>query len=164
MSREKFWMLWTWLLIFMFTAPITLAISPILALLLVLPIKIGHTYRIGFETLFTNQRSGGTPSGYTPFQWWIRNPMHDWTSYVVGLEARNFKSIKVVGPSEVTLKSDIKQNGWIVALRRWGFLVLPFVSYSRFRAEGLYQFYWGWRPHGSFGIKARVKHLWFLCT
>ena len=158
MSKETFWMLRAWTLILMFTVPITCAASPLLVILLLVPIRIGDQHYIGAETLFTNHRSHGTPAGYTFWQWWRRNPAHDWTSYVIGLEGRNFASVHIIGPQEVTLRSDIKQDGWIFALRRWGILFFPFLSYSRFTLRGVYQFYWGWRPHGAFGIKARVKH------
>ena len=103
MNSEKRWMLWVWISILIVTIPITLILSPLLIILFLWPVKINGEYYLGIETLFTNHRSNGTPKGYTAFQWWLRNPMHDWTSYVIGIEGKKFTNIPIVGPEKVTL-------------------------------------------------------------
>ena len=65
-------------------------------------------------------------------------------SYIIGFVGDpDYKT--VYGNSTDTLV-----DGWIVAIRKWKFIYLPYIAY-----QGKIQFYFGWRPMGNFGIKLR---------
>lgn len=73
------------------------------------------------------------------FWWWMRNPMHNFTHYVIGVADREHTYVG----------ADMDSQGLIVAHVVCGKLRLPFVA---FNYKGLFS-YIGWRPSGGFGIK-----------
>lgn len=79
-------------------------------------------------------------------KWYFRNPLHNFTFYVIGLADQEFTR---VGPHPGTVFNP--DGGWTWAWSRARFLPLPYVSYRR---DAL-QFYFGWRERGNFGIKLK---------
>ena len=90
------------------------------------------------------------PDTYRPgkrlrkFSWSIRNPFHNFTFYVIGISDKVFLRTgryadRVANP----------QGGWNWAVCRYQWLWLPFVDYHR----GRFEFYFGWRNGGNFGLK-----------
>lgn len=73
------------------------------------------------------------------FWWWLRNPMHNLTHYVIGIADREHT---YVGP-------DMDAQGFIRAYVKCGWLRLPFFAFNR---NGFFS-YIGWRSSGAFGIK-----------
>ena len=74
--------------------------------------------------------------------YWFRNPAHDFAHYIIGfVDDPDYHT--VYGEAVEALKP-----GWIVAIRRWKWLFLPYIAY-----QGKFQFYLGWRPYGAFGTK-----------
>ena len=53
------------------------------------------------------------------------------------------------------IRSEIpdRDGGWDFAVARRKLVLLPFISYQR----GSFNFYFGWREHGNFGIKLNVS-------
>lgn len=84
-------------------------------------------------------RRGRPDTFWLRVQWWLRNPAHNLTHYVVGVADR---AHTYHGP-------DMGSQGLILARVVCGPLVLPFVAFNH---KGLYS-YIGWRPSGAFGIK-----------
>ena len=86
--------------------------------------------------------------------WGLRNPMHNFMFYVVGVSDRNYD---LVGPKpvRVTLLSDLDHVNRKLRGFQWKllwlneFIVLPFVSYS----GDHWRLYAGWRPDGALGFK-----------
>ena len=72
-------------------------------------------------------------------KWFIRNPFHNFTFYVIG-----FADKKVI--SKCSSKDLVFTNGWNFCLRNKYF---PFISYQNKKIK----FYIGWRERGNFGIK-----------
>ncbi len=90
------------------------------------------------------------PKSYRPgkrtrkFTWYLRNPFHNFTFYVIGIEDKVFLRVgryadRVANPN----------GGWNWAVCRYQWLRLPFVDYHR----GRFEFYFGWRNGGNFGMK-----------
>lgn len=79
--------------------------------------------------------------------YFFRNPAHDFCSYIIGFREDD-RYTTVYGNA-----LDTNMNGWIVAVRKWGWLRLPFISYM---GLGI-QTYAGWRPGGDFGLKLKRK-------
>ena len=78
------------------------------------------------------------------FMWRMRNPCHNFTFYVMGIEDKAHVRIgkypaKVANPN----------GGWNWAVCKYKRLRLPFVDYKR----GRFEFYCGWRNGGNFGMK-----------
>ena len=85
------------------------------------------------------------PLWYRHVRWWIRNPAHNFTNYVIGVK-KLIREGKYT-PGGIYPKSPFNEDG------RWN-LCLPFISY-----RGRYLMaYIGWRPGGDFGIK--FAHWW----
>ncbi|MEW6115663.1 MAG: hypothetical protein AB1553_02025 [Nitrospirota bacterium] len=76
-----------------------------------------------------------SPNWWRRLGWAIRNPLHNFTFFVVGMADRldNRHPDRVFNP----------QSGWNI--------ILPFVSYKGKRWE----WYFGWRNRGNFGITLR---------
>ena len=73
--------------------------------------------------------------------WWlIRNPLHNFTFYVIG-----------VADKEYYFWGKTWGKGWNFAYIEYSWLLLPFVSYRGKSIEG----YIGWRDRGNFGISLR---------
>jgi len=76
--------------------------------------------------------------------WYFRNPFHNFTFYVIGIEDKVFLRVglyadRVANPN----------GGWNWAVCRYQWLRLPFIDYHR----GRFEFYIGWRNGGNFGMK-----------
>lgn len=78
------------------------------------------------------------------FTWRLRNPCHNFTFYVIGIEDKPHTRVGRF-PSKTTNPN----GGWNWAVSRYKRLRLPFVDYKRRRFE----FYCGWRSGGNFGMK-----------
>lgn len=85
------------------------------------------------------------PGGkHREFKWWLRNPIHNLSFYVIGVVDKT-----TVRSGRFPLKASVYGH-WNVAVSRRRILYLPYVSYSNRHG---FNFYFGWRPHGNFGIK-----------
>jgi len=84
------------------------------------------------------------PHWYRMFMWYLRNPLHNFTFYVIGIADKQFESYGK-RPDTVFV------HGWDWAVRKYKWLRLPFISYQ---GHG-WQFYIGWRDRGNFGVKLR---------
>lgn len=84
-------------------------------------------------------RAGRAKTLWLAVQWWLRNPFHNFTHYVIGVADR----------AHVYHGRDMDVQGLILAYVECSFLRLPFVA---FNWRGLFS-YIGWRPSGAFGIK-----------
>lgn len=90
------------------------------------------------------------PEWYRPGQkmrdplWQLRNPLHNFTFYVIGVHDRDF-----VRHGRAPGKVFHPEGGWNWAVIRRGCFCLPFVSY-----EGRHvRWYALWREKGNFGLK-----------
>ena len=85
------------------------------------------------------------PEWQRKFLWWLRNPAHNFTHYVIGLKGRRFSSEMwgVWGPFELMRR------------RLWSAPWIPFLClyYEGKRMDG----YIGWRTSGAFGIALRRR-------
>lgn len=90
------------------------------------------------------------PAWYKPgdpgrnWKWHVRNPFHNLTFYVIGIADKDFTRI---GPHPEAVFNP--GDGWSWAVSRAQIVPLPYISYKR----NTFQFYWGWRERGNFGIK-----------
>jgi hypothetical protein len=80
--------------------------------------------------------------------WDLRNPLHNFFFYVIGIADREFEIVGRV-PGEVFNP----EGGWNWTVCRAGWVNLPFISYKR----GHFYFYIGWRNRGNFGAKLNVS-------
>ena len=103
---------------------------------------------------FGNADDPEPPDWYRPgspnrrFLWYLRNPFHNFTFYVIGIADRHF-------PRSGRFPDDVMSpgGGWNFAVSRCGgWLPLPFVSFN----GKWVQSYFGWRPRGNFGAKFNV--------
>ena len=78
------------------------------------------------------------------FTWRLRNPCHNFTFYVMGIEDK--PHIRV---GRYASKTTNPNGGWNWAVCKYRRLRLPFVDYRR----GRFEFYFGWRNGGNFGVK-----------
>lgn len=83
-------------------------------------------------------------------RWYLRNPMHNFTHYVIGVADRHFH--RVGGHAAEVWNPGGGANFAVIRCGPW--LRLPFVSY---RGEHL-EFYLGWRDSGNFGMALRHAH------
>lgn len=82
--------------------------------------------------------------------WQLRNPLHNFSFYVIGVADRPFtRSGKF---PEAVFAQD---GGWNWAVTRCGWLRLPFLSFYGARVR----FYLGWRERGNFGGKVNFGKL-----
>ena len=94
------------------------------------------------------------PAWYRPdskhrdFLWHLRNPLHNLDHYVIGISDKTF-----VRYSKSSENNSAKDGGWDFALARRKLVVLPFLSYQ----HGRFNFYFGWRERGDFGIKLNLS-------
>ena len=78
--------------------------------------------------------------------WHLRNPCHNFDSYVIGLSDKPFTRT-----GRFPANNFNPNGGWNWAVCRYKRLRLPFTSY----AQGSFRFYCGWREGGSFGIELK---------
>ena len=103
---------------------------------------------------FGNIDEPAAPAWYRPdskhrnFLWHLRNPLHNLDHYVIGISDKTF--IRYSKDSEGDSKQD---GGWDFTLARRKLVVLPFLSYRL----GRFNFYFGWRERGDFGIKLNLS-------
>ncbi|MFZ0826499.1 MAG: hypothetical protein WAO02_03665 [Verrucomicrobiia bacterium] len=94
------------------------------------------------------------PAGYRPngscrnFMWFMRNPFTDFTDYVIGVADK-----KTVRYGFYPALNGNPNGGWNFAVTRRRIVFLPFIDYKRHRFE----FYFGWRERGNFGIKLNFR-------
>ena len=103
---------------------------------------------------FKNLDNPVPPDWYRPndkhrkFKWSFRNPLHNFHFYVAGVADKKFyRSGKF--PEE----NANPHGGWDFEAARYKLIWLPFISYHREK----FDFYFGWRNHGNFGIKVNVN-------
>lgn len=116
--------------------------------------KIHFYNKINPVWWFGNMDDPKPPDWYRPdskhrnFLWHLRNPFHNFVFYVIGIADKEFKRTSLEpegGPNP--------QDHWDVAVARRKFLALPFIGYHR----GRFNFYFGWRDRGNFGIKLNLS-------
>ena len=83
-------------------------------------------------------------SAQRDFLWHLRNPFHNFDHYVIGIADKKFKRT-----SRISEGASESRSHWDFAVARRKLAVLPFLSYHRAR----FNFYFGWRERGNFGIK-----------
>ena len=94
------------------------------------------------------------PKWYKPddkhrvMKWHFRNPFHNFGNYVIGVADKKF-----VRSGKYPERNSKPRGGWDFAVARRKLVLLPFISYQR----GSFNFYFGWREHGNFGIKLNVS-------
>lgn len=104
---------------------------------------------------FGNMDDPTPPQWYRPedphrvAKWKRRNPLHNFTFYVVGIADKDFRRVgrypdQVFNPHE----------GWNWAVCKYKVWRLPFISYR----HGSLKFYLGWRERGNFGAKFTFEH------
>ncbi len=83
--------------------------------------------------------------------WFFRNPMSNFCNYVIGVADKDTHRSglypKLVGNPN---------GGWNFTVTRWKFLFFPFVDYKARSVH--FEFYFGWRERGNFGIACRSNH------
>jgi hypothetical protein len=105
---------------------------------------------------FGNVDDPETPDWYRPgsrhrrWLWQLRNPLHNFTFYVIGVADRAFT--RTGRHPEHVFAPD---GGWNWAVTRLGWVRLPFVSFNGERCR----FYLGWRERGNFGGKINIGRL-----
>lgn len=77
-------------------------------------------------------------------KWHFRNPFHNFSFYVIGVADK-----KIVRSGRYPEKGSNPNGGWSFAVGRHRLVLLPFISYHR----GKFNFYFGWRKSGNFGMK-----------
>jgi hypothetical protein len=112
--------------------------------------KIGWCEKINPFWWFGNSDEPVPPDWFKPdekaraWKWFWRNPFHNFTHYVIGVADK-----KYVRSGRYPDRISNPNGGWNFTIARYGILPLPFVSYRR----GNFEFYFGWRVRGNFGIK-----------
>jgi hypothetical protein len=82
-------------------------------------------------------------------QWSLRNPLHNFTFYVIGVSDKD-----TVRTGRHANHVFAPGGGWNWAVTRRHLVLLPFVSYENDRCR----FYLGWRESGNFGAKLTFRH------
>ena len=104
---------------------------------------------------FGNADDPKPPASYRPGEklrvcrWYFRNPCHNFMFYVIGITDKEF--VRVGTNPTRTLNPD---GGWSWAVCKTKVLRLPCLSY---RKPERFDFYFGWRNKGNFGIAIRWK-------
>jgi len=99
---------------------------------------------------FKNSDDPKPPAWYRPddphrkLKWSFRNPLHNFDFYVIGVADKKFHR-----SGRFPEQNANPRGGWDFSAARYKFIWLPFVSYHRAN----FDFYFGWRNHGNFGIK-----------
>ena len=79
-------------------------------------------------------------------RWFIRNPFHNFMFYVIGVADRKCDR----KPKSIWNK---KGYSWNFDYTKCKWLYLPLISYRS--KNGKFEFYFGWRDRGNFGIACR---------
>ena len=103
-----------------------------------------------FWALFGNDDNGQDEEGYSFLTWWLRNPCHNLTKYVLGF-----------GHGKLEYSSGFRYPSFSAGIRvdylrckSHPTSILPRDQWFPF-FHGPF-FYWGWRSDGTFGIKVRL--------
>jgi hypothetical protein len=80
--------------------------------------------------------------------WWLRNPFSNFSSYVIGVADK-----ETVRYGRYPDQTGNPNGGWNFAVTRRRIVYLPFIDYKR----GRFEFYFGWRKTGNFGIKLNFR-------
>jgi len=90
----------------------------------------------------------GTTGGQTRVaKWHFRNPLHNFNNYVIGVADKKF-----VRSGKYPERNSSPHGGWDFEVARRKLVLLPFISCQR----GSFNFYFGWREHGNFGMKFQL--------
>jgi hypothetical protein len=112
--------------------------------------KIHFYDRLNPVWWFGNLDDPAPPAWYRPddkhrvFLWHLRNPFHNFDHYVIGVADKKFKR-----SGRWPERNSNPNGGWDFEVARRKLAVLPFLSCQR----GRFNFYFGWRERGDFGIK-----------
>lgn len=87
-------------------------------------------------------------SKYRNVVWYFRNPLANFSNYVIGIGDK-----QSVRSGKYPTKISNPRGGWNYAVSRRHVLYLPFIDYKR----GRFEFYFGWRQRGNFGIKLNFR-------
>jgi hypothetical protein len=96
----------------------------------------------------------GKPFVLRQLSWYLRNPLHNFGKYVLGVRDRNY-TVVGAAPVYATIWSDVDpaKTGWKVSTIYLDGLRLPFVSYENDSVI----WYAGWQWSGFFGFKLNIK-------
>ena len=96
----------------------------------------------------------GKPFVLRQLSWYLRNPLHNFGKYVLGVRDRNY-TVVGAAPVYATIWSDVDaaKTGWKVSTIYLDGLRLPFVSYENDSVI----WYAGWQWSGFFGFKFNIK-------
>jgi len=103
---------------------------------------------------FKNADDPKPPEWYKPddrhrkLKWSFRNPMHNFDFYVIGVADKKFSR-----SGRFPDRNSNPRGGWDFAATRYKFIYLPFISFHKPK----FDFYFGWRNHGNFGIKVNIN-------
>lgn len=103
---------------------------------------------------FGNADEPRAPAWYRPgskfrnVAWYFRNPLANFSNYVIGIgDKKSIRSGRY--PTEISNPC----GGWNYAVSRRHILYLPFIDCK----HGRFEFYFGWRERGNFGIKLNFR-------
>lgn len=105
---------------------------------------------------FKNSDDPLPPESYRPndkhrlTKWRFRNPLHNFTFYVIGVADK-----KVVRSGLCPESNSNPIGGWNVTATRSKWLYLPFISWCH--GQNGFHFYCGWRSRGNFGFKCNSE-------
>jgi len=96
----------------------------------------------------------GKPFILRQLSWYLRNPLHNFGKYVLGVRDRNY-TVVGAAPVYATIWSDVDpaKTGWKVSTIYLDGLRLPFASYENDSVI----WYAGWQWSGFFGFKFNIK-------
>ena len=114
--------------------------------------------------IFGNDDDPNPPADYRPewpewrrrLYWYARNPLHNFTFYVIGLSDKPFERLVLYPKGAPVYLVFRPEGGWYVAVVRYKWLRLPFVSYQG--AGFIKKFYLGWRERGNLGAKLTIRN------
>jgi hypothetical protein len=87
-------------------------------------------------------------SSFRNVAWYFRNPLANFSNYVIGIaDKKSVRSGKY--PTQISKPC----GGWNFAVSHRHILYLPFLDYK----HGRFEFYFGWRERGNFGIKLNFR-------
>lgn len=95
-----------------------------------------------------------TPNWWRQLSWYLRNPLQNFSRYVVGVNDRNYW-IYGSHPVDATTVTDAYPDryGWKWSVIHIGIFLLPFVSFENRYIKA----YFGWQHWGFFGGKFNLK-------
>lgn len=103
---------------------------------------------------FGNINEPKPPAWYRPgghmrnLMWHLRNPLSNFSDYVIGVADK-----ETIRWERYPAANGNHPSGWNFAATQRRLLYLPFVDYKR----GRFEFYFGWRERGNFGIKLNFR-------